>query len=52
VRGGKSGFGTLFKLDKTGKHTVPYNFAGTPTDGANPNEGLVRDKLGNFYGTT
>jgi uncharacterized repeat protein (TIGR03803 family) len=50
--GGKSGFGTLFKFDKTGKYTVLHNFAGAPIDGANPNGGLVRDKFGNFYGTT
>jgi uncharacterized repeat protein (TIGR03803 family) len=31
---------------------VLHNFAGAPTDGANPNGGLVRDKFGNFYGTT
>ena len=50
--GGKSGSGTLFKLDKTGKYAVLHNFAGAPIDGANPNGGLVRDKFGNFYGTT
>jgi uncharacterized repeat protein (TIGR03803 family) len=50
--GGKYGFGTLFKLDKSGHFTVLYSFAGSPSDGAYPNGGLVRDKAGNFYGTT
>jgi uncharacterized repeat protein (TIGR03803 family) len=45
------GCGVLFKLDKTGKETVLYAFAGT-TDGTNPNGGLVRDVAGNLYGTT
>ncbi len=50
--GGKLGFGTLFKVDKLGNYAVLYNFAGSPADGAYPNGTLVRDKLGNFYGTT
>ncbi len=45
------GCGVLFRLDKTGKETVLYAFAGT-TDGANPNGDLVRDAAGNLYGTT
>jgi uncharacterized repeat protein (TIGR03803 family) len=50
--GGSSGLGTVFKVDKTGKETVLYSFAGG-TDGANPYEtGLVRDATGNLYGTT
>lgn len=46
-----SGCGVVFKLDKTGKETVLYSFAGA-TDGSIPFEGLVRDKAGNLYGTT
>ena len=49
--GGSSGFGTVFKVSKTGKETVLYAFTGTP-DGANPEAGLVRDMAGNLYGTT
>ena len=48
--GGASNYGTVFKLDKTGKETVLYSFTGTP-DGARP-LGLVRDAQGNLYGTT
>jgi len=47
--GGASGDGTLFKLDRTGKLTVLYNFA--QLTGSYPN-GVVRDAAGNFYGTT
>ncbi|HSZ01451.1 MAG TPA: choice-of-anchor tandem repeat GloVer-containing protein [Terriglobales bacterium] len=45
------GCGTVFKLDKTGKETVLYRFTGG-SDGANPFSGLVRDSVGNLYGTT
>jgi uncharacterized repeat protein (TIGR03803 family) len=48
--GGASNYGTVFKLDKTGKETVLYSFTGTP-DGVGPG-GLVRDAQGNLYGTT
>ena len=42
-RGGASGFGAVFKVDKTGKETVLYSFAGG-TDGSTPFiDGLVRD---------
>ena len=44
------GCGVVFKLDKTGKETVLYSFAGQP-DGFGP-AGWVRDAAGNFYGTT
>jgi uncharacterized repeat protein (TIGR03803 family) len=43
--------GTIFKVSKTGKLTVLYNFAGL-TNGATPQAGLVRDSAGNLYGTT
>ncbi|HEV2382919.1 MAG TPA: choice-of-anchor tandem repeat GloVer-containing protein [Terriglobia bacterium] len=49
--GGNSGLGTVFKVDATGKETVLYNFTGTP-DGSDPVDGLVRDSVGNLYGTT
>jgi uncharacterized repeat protein (TIGR03803 family) len=49
--GGAFNFGTVFKVSKTGVHTILYNFKGSP-DGAIPFAGLVRDSSGNFYGTT
>jgi uncharacterized repeat protein (TIGR03803 family) len=52
VYGGTAGgYGTVFKLDKTGKLTLLHSFAGTP-DGENPYAGLVGDSAGNGYGTT
>jgi uncharacterized repeat protein (TIGR03803 family) len=52
--GGTSGEGTVFKLSKTGKETVLYNFCGEShcTDGEEPLAGLVEDTKGNLYGTT
>jgi uncharacterized repeat protein (TIGR03803 family) len=49
--GTNGGFGTVFKLDAAGKLTLLHSFAGTP-DGEDPYAGLLRDKLGNLYGTT
>jgi uncharacterized repeat protein (TIGR03803 family) len=42
--------GVVFKLDRTGKETVLYNFTGG-TDGAYPLAGLARDGVGDLYGT-
>lgn len=43
--------GTVFKLSSSSKETILYRFRGG-TDGAIPWSGLVRDSLGNLYGTT
>jgi uncharacterized repeat protein (TIGR03803 family) len=51
INGGASGWGTVFKLDATGKETVLYSFTGG-ADGSEPFAGLVRDAAGNLYGTT
>jgi uncharacterized repeat protein (TIGR03803 family) len=48
--GGLYGYGTIFKLDRTGHETVLYNFTNQP-DGSNPWGGLVQDEEGNLYGT-
>src|SRR5450631_933590 len=50
--GGLYSFGTIFKVSKTGVETVLYRFRGYPSDGANPQAGLVRDAAGNLFGTT
>ena len=50
--GGASGFGTVFKMSKTGKKTVLYNFTGAGGDGAYPFSCLVWDAAGKLYGTT
>ena len=50
--GGASGYGTVFKVDTTGKESVLHSFTGTGGDGAYPTAGLVQDAQGNLYGTT
>jgi uncharacterized repeat protein (TIGR03803 family) len=49
--GGGADWGTVFKVDTHGTETVLYNFAGGASDGCLPDQTLVRDKAGNFYGT-
>jgi len=46
-----NGYGTIFKVDTSNNETVLYSFTGG-TDGAYPLAGLVRDAVGNLYGTT
>jgi len=43
------GFGTLYRVDPTGKFSVLYKFQGK-SDGAEPSGPLVRDAKGNLYG--
>jgi len=45
------GCGTVFELDTHGGHTVLYSFTGK-ADGGNPAAGVLRDAVGNLYGTT
>ncbi len=48
---GGAGYGTVFKIDPSGNETVLYSFSGG-ADGAYPAARLVRDAVGNLYGTT
>lgn len=52
--GGAGGAGTVFNVDKLGNENVFYSFCSQPlcADGANPQDGLVRDNAGHLYGTT
>lgn len=43
--------GVVFRVDANGREAVLYGFTGQ-ADGGEPGGGLVRDKAGNFYGTT
>jgi uncharacterized repeat protein (TIGR03803 family) len=43
--------GVVFQLAKSGSESVLYAFK-EGADGANPDAGLLRDAVGNFYGTT
>jgi uncharacterized repeat protein (TIGR03803 family) len=47
--GGRSYFGTVFKLDASGKETILHSFSGK--DGNGPGWGVIRDSMGNLYGT-
>jgi uncharacterized repeat protein (TIGR03803 family) len=50
--GGTSNKGTVFMVGAQNEVTVVHNFAGSPSDGASPFAGLIRDAQGNLYGTT
>ncbi len=50
IANGAHSYGTVFKLNATGKLTVLHSFI--PTDGCYPSASLVRDTAGNLYGTT
>jgi|ERR1039458_5427366 uncharacterized repeat protein (TIGR03803 family) len=49
--GGISDLGTIYKLDKTGHETILHSFTGGAR-GEAPGVGVVRDSVGNLYGTT
>jgi uncharacterized repeat protein (TIGR03803 family) len=49
-QGGASGFGTVFKITRTGTLTTLHSFDGA--DGSNPLATLIQATDGNFYGTT
>jgi uncharacterized repeat protein (TIGR03803 family) len=48
---GRNGCGVLFGLTTAGKEIVVHDFVGSPSDGATPYGGVVRDPSGNLYGT-
>ncbi|HEY7095865.1 MAG TPA: choice-of-anchor tandem repeat GloVer-containing protein [Terriglobales bacterium] len=48
---GGAGWGTIFKLDSSGIATTLHTFT-NGFDGSSPYGGLIRDEIGNFYGTT
>jgi len=49
--GGASNAGVVFKLDPSGKETVPHSFTGG-ADGGNPYVGVIFGPDGKLYGTT
>ncbi len=53
VQGGANGQGTAFKLNTNGGgYQILYSFAGSPSDGSNPQAGLLQGLDGLLYGTT
>ena len=52
IGGGSVGCGVVFEVERNGSEKTVHDFAGPPNDGCTPIGGLIRDKHGNFYGTT
>ena len=50
--GGTQNLGTVFKLAPDGTETILHSFAGSPSDGSNPQSTLTIDEAGNLYGAT
>jgi uncharacterized repeat protein (TIGR03803 family) len=50
--GGASGYGTVYKLSKSGAPTLLYSFTGGESDGGYPPAGVITDANGNLYGDT
>jgi uncharacterized repeat protein (TIGR03803 family) len=48
--GGVNKAGTVYRLNTDGRETVLYDFPGY-ADGAGPYAGVVRDSVGNLFGT-
>ncbi|HVM60702.1 MAG TPA: choice-of-anchor tandem repeat GloVer-containing protein [Verrucomicrobiae bacterium] len=46
------GDGTVFRVSSAGTLTTLWQFGSSPTDGKNPDAGLVQGSDGYFYGTT
>jgi uncharacterized repeat protein (TIGR03803 family) len=49
--GGTYSNGAIFKINTSNKESLLYSFTGG-TDGGTPSYGLIRDKVGDLYGTT
>jgi len=49
---GGAGCGTVFKMSKGGHLLITYRFKPTGGDGQFPEASLIRDAVGNLYGTT
>jgi uncharacterized repeat protein (TIGR03803 family) len=50
--GGANSCGVVFKLDAANKEGILHSFTCGNGDGASPTAGLIRDAMGNLYGTT
>ena len=54
ISGGVDGGGVVFEVNIVGTETILHSFTGYngTGDGASPDAALIRDKAGNFYGST
>ncbi|HEY6447385.1 MAG TPA: choice-of-anchor tandem repeat GloVer-containing protein [Acidobacteriaceae bacterium] len=52
VEGGPNGWGTVFRLTRTGAESILYSFPRSSDDGESPEAGVVRESAANLYGTT
>jgi uncharacterized repeat protein (TIGR03803 family) len=50
--GGTQGLGTLFQVTPAGGEHVVYSFGANATDAAQPTDGVIQGRDGNFYGIT
>lgn len=53
--GGTANRGTVFGLSRSGgvwTEQILYSFAGAPSDGVEPNSGVISDSQGNLFGVT
>jgi uncharacterized repeat protein (TIGR03803 family) len=50
--GGTQNHGTVFRISPNGSYTNLYSFGSSPSDGTEPQGGVVQGSDGNFYGTT
>jgi len=50
-QGGAYNGGTVFKLTSHGRESVLYSFNPTSAYGSDPEAGVIRDSVGNLYGT-
>ena len=50
--GGANHAGMVYELTPNGTVITLYTFGASPTDGSDPNGGLIMDAEGNLYGTT
>jgi uncharacterized repeat protein (TIGR03803 family) len=51
-RGGRFGWGSVFKVSPSGQEKTLYNFDPVEGDGYEPGSGITVDSEGNLYGTT
>jgi len=49
---GSPAVGEIYRVTPSGTQSILYTFGGPPSDGTQPNAGMIIDSSGNLYGTT